>query len=431
VGPSGAYALGQIVSILAYVGFPGCGKSYSVVEQQLLPALRAARMVVTNLPLNMDRIKRDFPQADVREFPTASVVGQPELILDAVPPGALLILDEVMKLFPAGTKANQVPEPYRLMFAEHRHRVDAAGQSTQIVLIAQDLNQIGTFCRQLVEQTFRMTKLSTLGIPSSKRFRVDMYPGPQCGPNPPAAQRIRQVFGRYKKEVYQYYISHTQSEANTDDGADEEKVDRRANVFKKPFLVMLPIIAIVGFGFIWFKGGYLLDKYHKKPDASSAAAGGAGRPAESAPARPSVFGAALAKVEGAGDWRVVGTLKNVQHPEKSIAILRSESLKASVPVSLSQCSGGEGDQALHCRYDGFSYSESGRPLVALPGLPTGTYSSVVASQPKPAPVEDHALSYQDAYGPQELVEDPVTHDVRFVYPKAIRPHISAANSDVH
>jgi hypothetical protein len=323
-------------------------------------------MVVSNLPLHVDRIRRDFPNADVREFPTASVVGNPELILDAVPAGAVLLLDEVMKLFPAGTKANQVPEPYRLMFAEHRHRVDAAGQSTQIVLMCQDLNQIGTFCRQLVEQTFRMTKLSTLGIPASTRFRVDMYPGPQCGPNPPASQRIRQTFGRYRKEVYQYYISHTQSEANTDDGADESMVDKRANVFKKPFFLLLPVLVIAFVAVVWFKGGYLLDKYRKKPEPAGApvTAPGTGGAPGAVPAprpEPSVVATALAKVQGAGDFRVIGTLQNQSAPDRSYAVL-SDGKGPKVHVKLSRCEIVEGEPT-RCMYDGFWYSESGRATV--------------------------------------------------------------------
>jgi hypothetical protein len=36
----------------------------------------------------------------------------------------------------------------------------------------------------------------------------------------------------------------------------------------------------------------------------------------------------------------------------------------------------------------------------------------------------------DAFGPEVLVEDPVTHVVKFTHPHAIRPHVSASNSEI-
>ncbi len=99
--------------IYAYTGLPGSGKSYDVVLNQVLPALKASRHVVTNIPLNMPDILALVPGARVTEFPTERVQGSPEMIWEYAQPGVVLIIDEVWRLFPAGQKANQVPEPYR------------------------------------------------------------------------------------------------------------------------------------------------------------------------------------------------------------------------------------------------------------------------------------------------------------------------------
>ena len=61
------------MSTLAYVGRPGSGKSYAVVENQIMPALKAGIKVVTNIPLIMDEIRKVLPGADVVEFPATSV----------------------------------------------------------------------------------------------------------------------------------------------------------------------------------------------------------------------------------------------------------------------------------------------------------------------------------------------------------------------
>lgn len=408
------------MSIVSYVGYPGSGKSYAAVEHQILPMLRSHRIVVTNVPLKLDLIRKDIPGCDVREFPLGAIAQQPELITEAVPPGAILVLDEVWRLFPAGTKANQVPEPFRMLFAEHRHRVDAAGNSTQIVLVTQDLAQIGAFARQLVDQTFRVTKLSTLGIPMSNRYRVDMYPGAVAGPNPPAANRIRQMFGRYEKKVYQYYISHTQSEAGEDTAPNEAGADKRANIFKKPFLMALPFIAVAALALVWFKGGYLLQKYRGKPaqTVTAGAASGATGAAVPSSQKPSLLGSVVAKVEGAGDWHIIGTVRNVAHAEKSVAVLRSEALKAQVSVPLSRCVGGEGDVPLRCQYDGFSYTEGGHGLGDL-GFPVGSYSSggaVAALTPGAVTAVTREASDESMspYTEKVFEEDPVTGVVGFV-----------------
>jgi len=48
------------MSILAYTGLPGHGKSYGVVENVILPALRMKRVVYTNIPLNDELCINDF-----------------------------------------------------------------------------------------------------------------------------------------------------------------------------------------------------------------------------------------------------------------------------------------------------------------------------------------------------------------------------------
>jgi len=191
-----------------------------------------------------------------------------------------------------------------------------------------------------------------------------MYPGSQAGQNPPAAARIRQVFGRYDKRVYQYYTSHTQSEAAEGVGPNEKGMDARANIFKKPFFVMMPFLAVVISGVVWWKGGYLLDKYRQKP-APAVAAGVSGANAAVPAARPppSLYGQALATVEGAGTWRVVGTLINQGDPGKSYALLADGKGGPHLRVRLDRCEVLD-DEPVRCRVDGFWYSETGRAEVA-------------------------------------------------------------------
>jgi zona occludens toxin len=398
------------MSILAYTGIPGSGKSYAVVEHQILPALRAGRIVVTNVPVKADLIRKDIPSADIRDFPIQTIATQPELMAEVVPPGAIFVLDEVWRLFPSGVKANQVPEQFRSFFAEHRHRMDAGGNSTQIVLVTQDLAQIGAFARQLVEQTFRITKLSTLGIPMSNRYRVDMYAGPVAGPNPPQNGRIRQVFGRYDKKVWQYYDSHTQSEAGEGAIPNEKGVDARANAFKRPFYVALPFLTVaLVVGIVW-GCVHLKHKFQhveKTPATDSAVMSGANHASvgTGGPPTPSLLTRGEAKLHGADAWRVVGTLENLAHPERSYAVL-ADGLGRDVRrtrVAFKQCINA-GDQGVRCPFEGFWYSELGLTEVKAEDEPIKIWtqkSAHVVAPVVPVPVNPPESTHNEAGGAVE------------------------------
>lgn len=88
------------MSVFAYVGLPRSGKTYTAVSQQILPALRQGRLVVTNVPMKRDVVVRDIPDAEnlLREFPMAAVVAAPDSIWEHCPNGALVVLDEVAVL---------------------------------------------------------------------------------------------------------------------------------------------------------------------------------------------------------------------------------------------------------------------------------------------------------------------------------------------
>lgn len=233
------------MSIHAYTGLPGSGKSYNVVGNVVVPALRERRVVVTNIPLHMDGLLEMFPDVDVRVLDVHSVAAEPELIEEVAPPGCVLIIDELWRLFPAGQKVNNVPEQFKSLLAEHRHRVDEAGRSMQIVFVTQDLAQIGAFARQLVEQTFLHTKLGHLGASGS--FRVRIFHGPVTGANPGKGSEIRMILGKYRPEIYRLYKSHTMSQSSSE-GADESVVDKRGNIWRRPGIWIAAVICVIALG---------------------------------------------------------------------------------------------------------------------------------------------------------------------------------------
>jgi len=269
------------MSILAYVGLPGSGKSYDVVANQILPALKQGRHVCTNIPLHKDKIAEITTSGNLTEFPTEKIQTTPEAIFEYCTAGTVLVLDEVWRLFPAGLKANNVPEPFRKLLAEHRHMVNENGDSTQIVLVTQDLAQISAFARQLVEQTFNHTKLTSIG--AAKSYRIDIYAGAVTGTNPPKQQRIREIYGTYNNKITSLYQSHTMSQSK-DGSVNEKGADSRGNIFKRP-VIWAGLVGIV----LTFAIGIPIVKKQLQPKVAAVPVGERSEsPATARPSAPDV-----------------------------------------------------------------------------------------------------------------------------------------------
>lgn len=243
------------MSIVSYVGRMGSGKSYGVVENVIIPALKAGRHIVTNIPLKTGYLADDFPEGKITQFSVKEPLENPDFFnLDDKPEwhGAIIVIDEAWRYWSTGTKASQIPNNQKSFFTEHRHYVGDQGLTCEIVLVTQNLDQISSFVRELIEDTYRATKLSALGM--SKSYRVDVFTGAQKGLTGGKPNRTLQ--GTYKPEVFKYYQSHTKNKTDFASGM-EEKSDKRNNIFKsKLFLLAIPLSLIVIFASINSLSGY-------------------------------------------------------------------------------------------------------------------------------------------------------------------------------
>ncbi len=210
------------MSSTAYTGLPGAGKSYEVVNGPILRAASKGRTVWTNIPVTI---------------PGVVVCDKPDehWYLKA-PAGALVVIDECWRYWPAGAAASAIPEAQKEWFAMHRHRT-GDGLSTDIILVTQDLSQIAAFVRNLVEKTYRMRKLTALG--TRNHYRVDVYDGAVTGQRPPAGRHIAGWRTKYKPEGFKTYKSHTQG------GEGQElTVDKRGTVWSRPGVLLIPVAII-------------------------------------------------------------------------------------------------------------------------------------------------------------------------------------------
>ncbi len=240
------------MSIVAYTGLPGSGKSYGVVENVILPCLKEGRPIVTNLPLKLGELQEwsrvnNSPQPRIDIVDLENVAQSEDDGFLSMRYGAVHVFDEVWRVWPSGQKVTQAPPGHREYFAEHRHQVDASGRSTEIVLITQDLAQLASWVRQLIDETFRAQKLNHVG--QDKRYRVDVFQGAVTGQKPPESRRLRQFYGSYSPKVYSLYQSATKAQKSGMHGAGkEQKADKRANILRSPkilfSLIGAPVLGV-------------------------------------------------------------------------------------------------------------------------------------------------------------------------------------------
>lgn len=234
-----------------YFGKPGSGKSYSVVEYVIIPALKKGRHVVTNIPLEVDLLTQVYG-GRVTQLPLD--VLDVEDLAALLPHGCVAVIDEVWRRWPSGQKVNRVSQADLQLLKEHRHRVDAEGNAMQVVLVSQDPGDLASWLRKLIAHSFHMEKLDSVGLDS--KFSIRVYKGCPVGERIPAKLLLRDAHGTYRPEVYQYYRSATQSQASDLNVGDEKAMDRRATVWGswqiKATLLFVPLAIAGGLYLFWY-----------------------------------------------------------------------------------------------------------------------------------------------------------------------------------
>ena len=232
--------------MLAYTGLPGSGKSYGVVENVIIPALKEGRRVWTNIPMYGEKLLETFGST-VTQFDIVDIQDNPYWFQSVLPKGAVCVIDECQMIWPNGMKVNSAPVQHREFFTQYRHDVGEDGFSTTPILVTQDLANVANFVRSMVSFTYRATRLDAVG--QSKRYRIDVFQGPATGPNPPASKRLRELYGSFKKDVYDFYKSHTKSDVGA---GKESTVDKRFNVLAGVKLKSVGLTMILGAVFaVW------------------------------------------------------------------------------------------------------------------------------------------------------------------------------------
>lgn len=252
------------MAIKLYTGIQGSGKSYEVVTVVILGALREGRRIVSNIAgLNFDAMRallidegclpevigsilqvehEDVEKPNFWRNDTDSQTDSETIIQ----PGDVVILDEIWRFWESRSSVTMRQQNF---FRMHRHMVHPTlGFTCEVVLITQDVSDVCTKIRAVVEKTFVMTKHTELG--SDKHYRVDVYSRAKItGRTAPLNSFQR----RYNPNYFKLYKSHSTNDGDIQ--AKEKSIDKRGNIWQKPIIKFGVPLSILVFGssfyFLW------------------------------------------------------------------------------------------------------------------------------------------------------------------------------------
>lgn len=298
------------MSINAYVGLQGSGKSYEFVSGPMLDAVMAGRRVVTNVAgIDEDRVheylvnKRDADPSrlgsivhvsnerimEAQFFPDEE---KPELET-VVRGGDLVAVDEAWRFW--GTDNGKLSHEHMQFFRMHRHYVHPdTSVACDVVLMTQDITGLHRSVKNVIEFAFRMQKHKSLGF--SSRYRVEIYDGWKLN----AKTRIDDRQKKYKPEIFPLYQSYTGGKGT------ESAIDKRQNILANKVLWGYALGTLL---FITVGGWSAWSFFHrdpaagKKPAAPAQATAASGQSA-AAVAQP--VRTASARTDFSEKWRYAG-----------------------------------------------------------------------------------------------------------------------------
>ncbi|WP_089166477.1 zonular occludens toxin domain-containing protein [Caballeronia sordidicola] len=305
------------MAINAYCGIMGSGKSYEVVQGPLLDAIAKGRRVVTNVDgINEDAIHDFLEKADRGgggDFGAVVHVRTEDLLVPGffpvevesasgavitpgfIQPGDLLVVDEAWKLWQASAK---ITDEHMAFFRMHRHFTHAVtGVACDVVLMIQDIGDLHRKIKSVVELSFRMHKLKSIGMASG--YRVEQYEGWKQN----AKTRVAVYVRKYRKEIFPLYKSYAGP------GGTEAVVDKRQNILANKFYVVLALLCVTFVvGGLWYSWWFFHHRPGAKSGAPAVAMAGAAVPASAVAVGASGLAAATAleKPAFSENWRVVG-----------------------------------------------------------------------------------------------------------------------------
>jgi zona occludens toxin len=193
-------------------GKPGGGKSYEAVKNHVIPALKDGRMVVTNLPLQIEHFVAvfgeqvrdlivivDYNYHDYGSAKPFSVIGdwlKHQDWKNVKGQGVLFCIDEAHLSLPNGKGSAEFTKVLEFL-SMHRH------YGFDVLLITQNFKKVHRDIRDMVQLVYRCIKKSMFG--QDDQYIIKVHEG--C-----TTQVVNTDEREYESYVFKFYKSHTKSE---------------------------------------------------------------------------------------------------------------------------------------------------------------------------------------------------------------------------
>lgn len=222
--------------IICYEGLPGSGKSYEAVKK-IAATLRQGRTIYTNIDgladddlqgddhreclrfycdMSEDQFKRQFqPMSNEKA----------KNFWEFVKPGALIVVDEVHKLWDNRSWQSTSNRAFNEWCSTHRH------EGYDLILITQSIEKIDSHVRSMIQWTYRFKKIDYFGGMVSKRYRMKVYQEVQVDKDPISTKHMV-----YSDEIFKLYKSYAASDIK------EQKIAQTTNILRHPIFLVIPVM---------------------------------------------------------------------------------------------------------------------------------------------------------------------------------------------
>jgi len=248
--------------VKAYTGLPRNGKSYEVVSNVILPALRQKRRVVSNIAgLNYDAMCQllfaegyspdqigtlvSVTHKQVKEPNFWRTDEDPDDFETFIQLGDLLALDEIWRFF---KKRGEINPRAMNFFRMHGHMPHPeTGLICEIALIAQGIKDFNENIRTVVEETYLMEKNTKVG--SDDSYIVHIFQRDSVAKK----DLIRTLAPRKYNPIYfPLYKSHSKKVEGAAD-VQEQNPDKRGNILQGfLFRIAIPLFAVLLLSSVFF-----------------------------------------------------------------------------------------------------------------------------------------------------------------------------------
>jgi zona occludens toxin len=250
--------------INAIVGRPRAGKSYESVVYHILPSAKSGRLVVTNIPVNKEKIVAYYGQevadniivvtANFNSYGMVRPFSSPEDFTkydwkNDKGQGPLFVVDEAH--LSMGRDAKKEVLEYLSLHGHYGH---------DIIVLTQDAAKLHKDLKVMVEVCWRCIKKSVFG--DNDHYIKKTYHGVSAR----TTDFVHQEERKYEVQYFQFYQSHTQSSVSVD---EEKPKDIKAKLMPHKWLSI--ILIVVGVFFCVWTGKRMFFPAAKVQESAKAA----------------------------------------------------------------------------------------------------------------------------------------------------------------